>query len=765
MPGPLVSIVVPAYNPTTFLLDAIASASAQTHSEIEIILVNDGSVEAQSAAILDRASRLVTTYIDQPNRGLGAARNAGFEAARAEYVVPLDADDLLDPAYIAECLPPLVASDAAFSYSDFEVFGTAHYRERPGEYNLYRLLDRNYLTYAALIRKRDWGACGGYDQTRKCLGYEDWEFWLKLGECGRFGQYVSKPLFRYRKHGPSLYDAARARHQEFVAYIQSLHPNLYAYENRARIKARWSPAVSIVASHPVTNQTIEDIQTVAPGEIGSAPVVLDATAGPLHPQAAELAALANWSGRAEPLPGAAGRTARGTLHRHLLNAGLLGLDAWTRHPLRSLARLIPLRAKERVNRAAGRPVFDLAFYLQFQPNSVLVGDTVVEPLVYYPQPANGRKRVAFVTTQLGPGGAEQVLYDMTAAFDSDRFETLLIATQSHDHRWAAKWRQRVHHVYDLARVIPPQRMTAGLVSLIANWRCDYLVLQNSLYGYAALPHIRKALPGIEIVDVNHYLDEGWDQIAATAAVESSIHRRVALAVSVRDRLLVAGTPESKILLLRNGVDLDRFRPAPRDRNASKTILFAARLTERKQPLLVADIARELATLRPQRDFRFVIAGDGPEDGRVRERVHKLGLDGVFDFRGQVDDLAPLLAACDLLLIPSRSEGVPLVLLEALASARPVVASRVGAIPEVLDSSCGVLIERIESPGEFAKAIHRLLDDSELRERMGAAGRSKVEASHDIRQTRATFAGLFGQSSSDQGSSVSVSATNRSTAIE
>src|ERR1700733_6743928 len=228
MPEPLVSVVIPAFNPTAFLLEAIASASAQTHPHTEIILVNDGSRERESAVILAQASHLVSNYIEQTNRGLGAARNAGFRAAKGDFLVPLDTDDLLDPAYIAECLAALRDSDAAFAYTDFQVFGTKSYQERPGEYNLYRLLDRNYLTYAALIRKRDWENSGGYDDTQKCFGYEDWEFWLRLGSRGRFGRYLPKPLFRYRKHGPSLYDEALARHQELAAYIRGLHPELYS---------------------------------------------------------------------------------------------------------------------------------------------------------------------------------------------------------------------------------------------------------------------------------------------------------------------------------------------------------------------------------------------------------------------------------------------------------------------------------------------------------------------------------------------------------
>jgi glycosyltransferase involved in cell wall biosynthesis len=226
-------------------------------------------------------------------------------------------------------------------------------------------------------------------------------------------------------------------------------------------------------------------------------------------------------------------------------------------------------------------------------------------------------------------------------------------------------------------------------------------------------------------------------------------------------LIALGTAEVKILLVRNGVDLERFQPsAMPTASAVSQLLFAARLTPRKQPLLLADIARELSILRPQRDFRFVVAGDGPEEGRLRNRVHKLGLQAMFDFRGQVNDLAPLLAESDLLIHPSRSEGVPLVILEALASARPVVASKVGAIPEVLDSACGILVERFQVAAEFARAIHSLLDQPQLRHNMGAAGRRKMEANHDIRKTLQTLHAVF-----DQGASVSVSSTSRSTAME
>jgi len=777
-----VSIVIPCYNPPAYLLEAVASAHSQTYGNIEVILVNDGTDRAEGLAVVRQCSGQADVYIEQENRGLTAARNAGFRAARGRYIVPLDADDLLEREYVTRCIAALDSDPAAaFAYTDFQVFGSQNYAENPGEYNLYRLLDQNFLTYAALIRKTDWEQAGGYDESMR-LGYEDWEFWLRLGGRGRFGRHVPMALFRYRKHGPSLYDIAKARHTELVAYIQGRHPELYEYDAQARIKARWSPAVCIVSSQPPKAQSIEDVQKLDAAGAGPltarspAAAFLLCSSGEIAANSAEMAALAVWSGNDwqtlpdgshaisrrvaasvtdlsgfRPAATAAARlgTARKIplprkVHRHLINADLLSWRSWVQHPLRSALRLIPLRVKERINRAAGRPFFDLSFYLQFQPSSVVLGNRLIEPLRYFPHASGDRSRLALVVPHLGPGGAESVLLDIVAALCRKRFEVLLLATQSRDDRWLAKWNVQVDHIYDLARVVPPARMTAAICSVVANWGCDAVLVQNSLYGYAALPAIKRLAPETKSLDIIHALDEAWDQVSTIFEVAKDLDLRVAVSDAVRDRLLKAGIPAQKVRVVRGGVDLDRFRPAPAhfDREM-KQILFAGRLDPVKRPLLLVDIATRLLALRTRRDFRFLIAGDGPEMRSFRKRVSREGLQSLFEFHGHVDHLPPLFSASDVVILPSRAEGIPLVVLEALACSRPVVASNVGAIGEVLTPDCGVLIDvgRSEAAA-FAGALDTLLNQPELREKMGAAGRKKIEAEYDVRLTRKIYSRLL-----------------------
>jgi glycosyltransferase involved in cell wall biosynthesis/GT2 family glycosyltransferase len=770
-----VSIVVSCYNPRYFLLEAIASARAQTSCAVEVILVNDGTNRREGHEVLEKARALADRYIERPNGGLASARNAGFRAASCEYVIPLDADDLLDRRFAATCLEALAEHpEAAFAYADYRVFGTRNYVERLRDYNLYELLDRNTLPYAAAIRRGEWRDAGGYDESMSG-GYEDWEFWLRLGERGRYGQHVSRVLLRYRKHAPSLFDTAGARHGELLQYIQQKHPGLYGDEARARIKSRWSPAVCIAAMEGrMERQTIHDWAAVAGADddaVGrSSAFLVPGKAQRLRPESGELAALAVWGGRqhlelpdgsvalsreaflngtARPGPRSPQRHTAiprplESLWRHLSNAGLLSLRAWTLHPVRSAGRLIPLRLKERANRVSGRQLFDLTFYLQFRPAAIQVAAAVHQPLCYIPETPS-RKRIAFVTPHLGPGGAESVLLDIAAALDRSRYELFLLATQSHNNGWRKRWEEAVDHVYDLQELVGFDKAGAAIYSIAVNWQVETLLVQNSLTGYGILPHLKARIPSLRTIDLIHSVDEDWDLVSATRDAAASLDVRVAICEAVRSRLRQEGTPESRIRLIRNGVDLRRF--SPRRAGASDglhRILFAGRLDAVKRPLLVPEIAEALRERRKRDDFRFVIAGDGPERAALGSRVRKRGLEALFDFRGQVPDMAPLLGECELVILPSKAEGIPLIVLEAFASLRTVVASAVGGVPEVVTPETGVPVPYgPQEVRQFADALHELLEQPLLRDALAERGCELVERLFDRQQFADEYRAMFG----------------------
>src|SRR4051812_32502287 len=100
----LVSIVIPCCDPDASLLETIASARAQTHPRVEIIIVDDGSTARESRRILQQAARHADLYIEQSNRGVSAARNAAVRAASGPFFLPLDCQDILEPDFVETCL-------------------------------------------------------------------------------------------------------------------------------------------------------------------------------------------------------------------------------------------------------------------------------------------------------------------------------------------------------------------------------------------------------------------------------------------------------------------------------------------------------------------------------------------------------------------------------------------------------------------------------------------------------------------------------------
>jgi glycosyltransferase involved in cell wall biosynthesis len=236
---PAVSFVIPCYNGGATLPRTIASIQAQTFTDLEIIVVDDGSTDAQTTQYLDHLPTGIR-LIRQKNSGLPAARNAGFRGSQGRYVVPLDCDDFVAPVFLERLLVALdLNKDAAFAFSHIQIFG-----ERDGllarSYNFFEQLFTNQLPYCLLLPKRIWEEVGGYDEKMR-QGYEDWEFNIRLGKCGYFGVSVPEPLFHYSVSSAGMLKSTSARmHAQLWGYIQNKHPDLYTYAALFRQRQRWS---------------------------------------------------------------------------------------------------------------------------------------------------------------------------------------------------------------------------------------------------------------------------------------------------------------------------------------------------------------------------------------------------------------------------------------------------------------------------------------------------------------------------------------------
>ncbi|BDD87446.1 hypothetical protein DPPLL_18110 [Desulfofustis limnaeus] len=221
---PKVSVVIPCYNQGAFLDEAVDSVLAQTCTDLEIIVVNDGSTDTATNRTLLRYDREKTRVLSTSNQGLAAARNNGIAAARGEYILPLDADDRIEPRYLEEAVAVLDQQpEVGIVYCRARLFGAVDADWLLPDYSLAEMLLDNVIFCTALFRRVDWQAVGGYDPGM-IHGWEDYEFWLALLERGRHVRRLPGRYFHYRVSPDSMVRSKEKRQKvEMFARIYQRH--------------------------------------------------------------------------------------------------------------------------------------------------------------------------------------------------------------------------------------------------------------------------------------------------------------------------------------------------------------------------------------------------------------------------------------------------------------------------------------------------------------------------------------------------------------
>lgn len=205
----LVTVVIPCFNAGELLREAVASALDQDHAELEVVVVDDGSTDATTQAVLKELPGPRVRVIHQANAGPATARNTAIRAARGEYILPLDADDRFDPTYAGKALAAMQADPrVGIVYCDAMKFGAESGIWRLPAFSLEEMAVDNVIFCSSLFRKADWETVGGYRESLR-HGMEDYEFWLRVLSLGREVVKLPEPLFFYRIQ-------ARSRTTEFM---------------------------------------------------------------------------------------------------------------------------------------------------------------------------------------------------------------------------------------------------------------------------------------------------------------------------------------------------------------------------------------------------------------------------------------------------------------------------------------------------------------------------------------------------------------------
>ena len=221
-----VSIIIPCYNQGEYLEECLKSVFSSSYKNIEVIVVNDGSTDDTKYLMDELEQKFTFKAIHQENSGPSKARNTAIKESSGEYILPLDADDIISRDYIESAVEVLEnQKNVGIVYCNAELFGEKSGKWNLPPFSLDKMLTENLIFNCALFRRVDFDNTIGYNPNMK-EGWEDWDFWLSILELKKEVVKLELVGFYYRIRSNSREHASidgrmeRLRKQIYQNHLQ-----------------------------------------------------------------------------------------------------------------------------------------------------------------------------------------------------------------------------------------------------------------------------------------------------------------------------------------------------------------------------------------------------------------------------------------------------------------------------------------------------------------------------------------------------------------
>jgi glycosyltransferase involved in cell wall biosynthesis len=367
-------------------------------------------------------------------------------------------------------------------------------------------------------------------------------------------------------------------------------------------------------------------------------------------------------------------------------------------------------------------------------------DGPVDPAGFTVRTSARKLRVCHVSMCLLTGGLERLLVEFGRNRDGERFETSFVALDGMGTP-AEELRQQGHHVECVADSVSGKlARLRRLTQIFRDGQFDIVHTHNTLaHFYGAFAAKFAGVPVVVNTQHGRGCGKGWKAKLQFRMANQLSDRVVGVSEDAaelcrRDDVRSA----DRTIALWNGVDLDRFEY--RGPSTQPVAISVARLSPEKDFATLLRATWILIKDRP--DFRLKIVGDGGERQKLEQLAEELNLNNHVEFLGERSDVSRLLAQAGFFVSSSRTEGISLTLLEAMAVGLPVVTTRVGGNPEiVVDGRTGRLVSP-NSPEELALAMRDLLKDQEAWPVYGELGRQRVEQHFNVRNMVRQYEDLY-----------------------
>lgn len=229
----VVSFIIPCFNHGKYLGRCLRSIEALKTISYEILIINDGSTDENTQAILKKLTNDGYNVIQQVNAGPGAARNNGISKASGKYIVSLDADDMIRPEYVIRACDILDQyDDVCAVYANYQQFGGKDTIIRYESYSVQKLMLSNTVGSCVIFRKVAWQRVGGYDETlRQELGWEDWDLWLNFAYHGFRFYHLNIVGYDYQYHEHSrerMFLSDKKKVNKIISRFEEKYKGFYA---------------------------------------------------------------------------------------------------------------------------------------------------------------------------------------------------------------------------------------------------------------------------------------------------------------------------------------------------------------------------------------------------------------------------------------------------------------------------------------------------------------------------------------------------------
>jgi glycosyltransferase involved in cell wall biosynthesis len=358
-------------------------------------------------------------------------------------------------------------------------------------------------------------------------------------------------------------------------------------------------------------------------------------------------------------------------------------------------------------------------------------------------------RILFLIDELDVGGTEQQLLELVKRLDRQRYEPVVCCFRP----------GKVSKEIEAAgiRVITLEKrgkvdplFVGRLVRMMRRERID--LLQTYLFTANTWGRLAARLAGVPIIvtsERNVDMWEEWYKQRLGVWLDRWTHRTIGNSEAVGDYLAAKGIARAKLRVIYNGVDTSRFE-GPVTPHAAREELgipqhhavvgHLARLEPQKDPRTFLAAAAIVARKMPS--VSFLVVGGGSLQAELEREAQALGLGGRIVFTGPRRDVPRLLAACDMSVLASVKEGMSNTIMESMAAGKPMVATRVGGNPELMqDGETGFLVSP-RDPTALAAAIQRILDDPALAKSMGLQAKARMAERFSVDAMVAATQGLY-----------------------